>query len=233
MGLRFRGRDIRPTQTGPRVNEDIRAREVRVIDDEGEQLGVMTVPDAIQAAQDRELDLVEVAPNSDPPVCKIMDFGRYKYSLQKKAQEAKKRQKVVELKEVKMRIKIEDHDYNIKKKNAERFLLDGNKAKVTIMFRGREVTHPDFGRRLLDRLANDLIEIATVEQTPLLEGRNMVMVLAPKPGVRPPAKPAGAPATEAPPKAADEAPRTPLADAMEKAGGAREEREEEKGSQDA
>ena len=149
MGLRFRGRDIRPTQTGPRVNQDIRAREVRVIDDEGEQLGVLSVPDAIQAAQDRDLDLVEVAPNSEPPVCKIMDFGRYKYSLQKKAQEAKKRQKVVELKEVKMRIKIEDHDYLIKKKNAERFLLDGNKAKVTIMFRGREVTHPDFGRRLL------------------------------------------------------------------------------------
>ena len=228
MGLRFRGRDIRPTQTGPRVNQDIRAREVRVIDDEGEQLGVMTVGDAIQAAQDRDLDLVEVAPNSEPPVCKIMDFGRYKYSLQKKAQEAKKRQKVVELKEVKMRIKIEDHDYLIKKKNAERFLLDGNKAKVTIMFRGREVTHPDFGRRLLDRLANDLIEIAAVEQAPLLEGRNMIMVLAPKPGARP-AKPA--PAKEAAPKA-EEGAKTPLAEAIEKAGGARAKTEEE-GTQDA
>lgn len=227
MGLRFRGRDIRPTQTGPRVNQDIRAREVRVIDDEGEQLGVLSVPDAIQAALDRDLDLVEVAPNSDPPVCKIMDFGRYKYSLQKKAQEAKKRQKVVELKEVKMRIKIEDHDYAIKRRNAERFLLDGNKAKVTIMFRGREVTHPDFGRRLLDRLANDLIEIASVEQNPLLEGRNMIMILAPKPQKQ--ARPA--PAKEAASKA-EEGVKTPLAEAIEKAGGARAQTEE-KGSQDA
>ena len=231
MGLRFRGRDIRPTPSGPRVNQEIRAREVRVIDDEGEQLGVMAVPDAIQAAQDRDLDLVEVAPNSDPPVCKIMDYGRYKYSQQKKAQEAKKRQKVVELKEVKMRIKIEDHDYQIKKKNAERFLLDGNKAKVTIMFRGREVTHPDFGRRLLDRLSNDLIEIAAVEQTPLLEGRNMIMVLAPKPGARP-AKLASAPAAgkeTAPP--AGEGLTIPLGEALEEAGGARA--EEEEGRKDA
>ncbi len=214
MALRFRGRDIRPTVTGPRVNADIRAREVRVIDEDGEQLGVMPVPEAIQVAEDRDLDLVEVSPNSDPPVCKIMDFGRYKYTQQKKAQEAKKRQKVVELKEVKMRIKIEEHDYAIKKRHAERFLLDGNKAKVTIMFRGREVTHPDFGRRLLDRLANDLIEIATVEQASSLEGRNMTMILAPKPGR---AVKGGSGRAAAPREA--RALKSPLAEAMEKAAG--------------
>ena len=128
----------------------------------------------------RDLDLVEVSPNADPPVCKIMDLGRYKYMQQKKAQEAKKKQRVVEVKEIKLRIKIEEHDYAIKRRHAERFLNDGNKAKVTIMFRGREVTHPDLGRKLLERMANELIEIGTVEQFPNLEGRNMTMVIAPK-----------------------------------------------------
>jgi translation initiation factor IF-3 len=179
MVLRSRGRDIRPTVTGPRINRDIRVPQVRVIDEEGEQMGILTIDDAVQAAEDRDLDLVEVAPNSDPPVCKIMDYGRYKYTQQKKGKEAKKRQKIVELKEVKMRIKIDQHDYEFKKNHAERFLLDGNKAKVTIMFRGREVTHPDLGRKLLDRVANDLIEIGTIEQRPILEGRNMTMILVP------------------------------------------------------
>tara|TARA_B100000315_G_scaffold190021_1_gene179976 strand:+ start:743 stop:1492 length:750 start_codon:yes stop_codon:yes gene_type:complete len=179
MVLRSRGRDIRPTVTGPRINHDIRVPQVRVIDEEGEQMGILSIDDAVQAAEDRDLDLVEVAPNSEPPVCKIMDYGRYKYTQQKKGKEAKKRQKIVELKEVKMRIKIDEHDYEFKKNHAERFLLDGNKAKVTIMFRGREVTHPDLGRKILDRVANDLMEIGTVEQRPLLEGRNMTMVLAP------------------------------------------------------
>ena len=180
MAIRFRRRDIRPTPTGSPVNQDIRHPQVRVIDDEGEQMGVMPTEEAIAAAEDRDLDLVEVSPNADPPVCKIMDYGRYKYTLQKKANEAKKKQKIVELKEVKMRIKIEEHDYATKKKHAERFLLDGNKAKVTIMFRGREVTHPDLGRKLLDRMANELIQLGAVEQAPLLEGRNMTMVIAPK-----------------------------------------------------
>lgn len=179
MVLRSRRRDIRPTPTGPRVNRDIRAAEVRIIDEEGEQMGILPIDEAVQAAEDRFLDLVEVAPNSDPPVCKIMDFGRYKYTMQKKGKEAKRRQKIVELKEVKMRIKIDSHDYEFKKNHAERFLLDGNKAKVTIMFRGREVTHPDLGRKLLDRVANDLMEIGTIEQSPILEGRNMTMILVP------------------------------------------------------
>ena len=179
MVLRSRRRDISPTVTGPRVNHDIRVPEVRVIDEESEQLGILSIDDAVKAAEDRFLDLVEVAPNSDPPVCKIMDYGRYKYSMQKKGKEAKKRQKIVELKEVKMRIKIDEHDYEFKKNHAERFLLDGNKAKVTIMFRGRAVTHPHLGRKLLDRVSNDLMEICTIEQNPLLEGRNMTMVLAP------------------------------------------------------
>ncbi len=180
MASRFRGRDIHPTATGPRANRDIRVPMVRVIDEEGNQLGVLPVEEAVEAAEDRDLDLVEVSPNADPPVCKIMDLGRYKYTQQKKAQEAKKKQRVVEVKEVKLRIKIEKHDYAIKRKHAERFLNDGNKAKVTIMFRGREVTHPDLGRKLLERMANELLEIGTVEQFPNLEGRNMTMVLAPK-----------------------------------------------------
>lgn len=179
MAMRSRGRDIRPTTSGPRVNRDILARQVRVVDEEGEQMGILELEDAVQAAEDRDLDLVEVAPNSDPPVCKIMDYGRYKYTQQKKGKEAKKRQKIVEIKEVKMRIKIDEHDYEFKKNHAMRFLMDGNKAKVTIMFRGREVTHPDLGRKLLERVANELIEISTIEQPPLLEGRNMIMVLAP------------------------------------------------------
>jgi len=179
MVLRSRQKDVRLTPTGPRVNNDIRETEVRVIDEEGEQMGILSIGDAVQAAEDRFLDLVEVAPNSEPPVCKIMDYGRYKYTQQKKGKEARKRQKIVELKEVKMRIKIDSHDYEFKKNHAERFLLDGNKAKVTIMFRGREVTHPDLGRKLLDRVMNDLMEISTVEQSPLLEGRNMTMILIP------------------------------------------------------
>lgn len=219
MASRFRGRDIHPTATGPRANRDIRVPMVRVIDEEGQQLGVLPVEEAVTAAEDRDLDLVEVSPNADPPVCKIMDLGRYKYTQQKKAQEAKKRQRVVEVKEVKLRIKIEEHDYAIKRKHAERFLNDGNKAKVTIMFRGREVTHPDLGRKLLERMANDLLELGTVEQFPNLEGRNMTMVLAPKSTKPPrrdttPKKKSGR-KTDVP--EADEKPATPLAEAFERA----------------
>lgn len=219
MASRFRGRDIHPTATGPRANRDIRVPMVRVIDEEGQQLGVLPVEEAVTAAEDRDLDLVEVSPNADPPVCKIMDLGRYKYTQQKKAQEAKKRQRVVEVKEVKLRIKIEEHDYAIKRRHAERFLNDGNKAKVTIMFRGREVTHPDLGRKLLERMANDLLELGTVEQFPNLEGRNMTMVLAPKSTKPPrrdttPKKKSGR-KTDVP--EADEKSATPLAEAFERA----------------
>lgn len=216
MVLRSRGRrDVRPQAKGPRANEDIRVPQVRVIDEEGEQLGVLPIEEALEAADNRGLDLVEVSPNADPPVCKIMDYGRYKYTQQKKAHDARKRQKVVEVKEVKMRVKIDDHDYGFKKRHAERFLNDGNKAKVTIMFRGREITHPDLGRKLLDRLANELMEISNMEQHPKLEGRNMVMILAPKPG-----RPAPASRSKAPKEAStpDRGLKAPMAEALEKAG---------------
>ncbi len=220
MASRFRGRDIRPTATGPRANRDIRVPMVRVIDEDGQQLGVLPVEEAVEAAEDRDLDLVEVSPNADPPVCKIMDLGRYKYTQQKKAQEAKKKQRVVEVKEVKLRIKIEEHDYAIKRRHAERFLNDGNKAKVTIMFRGREVTHPDLGRKLLERMSNELMEISTVEQFPNLEGRNMTMVLAPK-ATKPPRKdstPRKKPARKVEEVTqSEEKLTTPLADAMQEA----------------
>jgi len=218
---RSRGRDIRPTVTGPRVNRDILARQVRVVDEEGEQMGILELVDAVVAAENRDLDLVEVAPNSEPPVCKIMDYGRYKYTQQKKGKEAKKRQKIIELKEVKMRIKIDEHDYEFKKNHAARFLNDGNKAKVTIMFRGREVTHPDLGRKLLQRVANELIEICTIEQHPLLEGRNMTMVLAPNKAA---GKAKGSSGKEGksdtkPPQAGGAEPvKTSLAESLEKAG---------------
>lgn len=250
MALRSRRRDIRPTVTGPRVNHDITAQQVRVVDEEGEQMGILAVEDAVQAAEDRDLDLVEVAPNSDPPVCKIMDYGRYKYTQQKKGKEAKKRQKIVELKEVKMRIKIDEHDYNFKKNHAERFLLDGNKAKVTIMFRGREVTHPDLGRKLLERVANELMEISIVEQSPLLEGRNMTMILAPNKAAQKIAKEkeSSAGKTKSGKKASQSGEKgplkAPLAEALENigdpaeespdgAGGSEEETQSEEGTSDA
>ncbi len=222
MASRYRGRDIHPTATGPRANRDIRAPMVRVIDEEGQQLGVLPVDEAVEAAEDRDLDLVEVSPNADPPVCKIMDLGRYKYTQQKKAQEAKKRQRVVEVKEVKLRIKIEEHDYVIKRRHAKRFLDDGNKAKVTIMFRGREVTHPELGRKLLERMANDLQELGAVEQFPNLEGRNMTMVLVPK-STRPPKRdttPKRRPGRRADAPEAPERLTAPLAEALGRAEGA-------------
>ncbi len=179
MVQRSRGNE-KNSRSGPRANRDITAAQVRVIDEEGGQLGELSIEVAVAVAEERDLDLVEVSPNSDPPVCKIMDLGRYRYIQQKKAQEAKKKQKIVEVKEVKLRIKIEEHDYQIKKKHAERFLNDGNKARITIMFRGREVTHSQLGRKLLDRMIEDLELIGNVEQEPNLEGRNMTVVIGPK-----------------------------------------------------
>jgi translation initiation factor IF-3 len=161
------------------INQAIRARELRVVDDEGNQLGVMALDDALAAAEERGLDLVEVSPNSTPPVCRIMDYGKYKYQQSKRAAEAKKKQAKVEVKEVKLRPKTEEHDYQFKVKNARRFISSGNKVKVTIMFRGREVTHPEFGRRILERVANDLADEAQVESHPNMAGRFMSMVLVP------------------------------------------------------
>lgn len=160
-----------------RINEEIRVREVRVTTAEGEQLGIMQVRDALQMAIEQNLDLVEVAPTARPPVCRIMDYGKFKYEQQKRDKEAKKKQKIVTIKEVKLRPNIEDHDFDVKKKNALRFLEDGDKVKVTIMFRGRELSHPELGRVLLVRMAKELADIANVEREPKLEGKNMIMIL--------------------------------------------------------
>ena len=161
------------------INRAIRAREVRVVDDEGEQLGVMDLDSALAAAEERGLDLVEVSPNADPPVCRVMDYGTYKYQQSKRAAEAKKKQVKVEVKEVKMRPKTEEHDFQFKLKNARRFLEAGNKVKFTIMFRGREVTHPEFGRKLLERLVDEVSDIAQAESRPNMSGRFMSMVVGP------------------------------------------------------
>jgi translation initiation factor IF-3 len=162
-----------------RINREIRAREVRVIDPEGKQLGVIPLVEALRAATNFELDLVEVSPKSEPPVCRIMDYGKFKYQQSKKAHDARKKQTVVHLKEVKMRPKTEEHDFQFKVRHIEKFLKEGNKTKVTIVFRGRELAHPDLGRKMLNRVTEESKEWAKVEQPPKFEGRNFVMVLAP------------------------------------------------------
>lgn len=164
-----------------KINEEIRAREVRVNSATGESLGIMSLRDALQMAAEQQLDLVEVAPTAKPPVCRIMDFGKYRYEQQKREKEAKKKQKVVTVKEVKLRPNIEQHDFNVKLKNALRFIEDGDKVKVTIMFRGRELSHPDLGRQILIKMAEELKELVVVEREPKLEGKNMIMILSPKP----------------------------------------------------
>ncbi len=155
-------------------------REVRVIADDGAQLGILPIFDAVRAAEERGLDLVEVAPQAEPPVCKIMDFGKYKYEQAKKAHESKKHQKIIQLKEVKMRPGTDVHDYNFKLNNAKRFLGEGNKVKVTVVFRGREMAHTDLGKALLDKVVTDIQEAGNIEQMPKQEGRALSMVIAPK-----------------------------------------------------
>jgi translation initiation factor IF-3 len=154
--------------------------EVRVIDSEGEQLGILPISEALAIAQERGLDLVEVAPNAEPPVCKVMDYGKYKYEQAKRQQEAKKKQTTIQVKEVKVRPKIEEHDLNYKMNNIRKFLSQRNKIKVSMIFRGREIAHTDLGYDLLKRIANELEDEVQVEQSPRLEGRNMSMILAPK-----------------------------------------------------
>ncbi|MDY6028863.1 MAG: translation initiation factor IF-3 [Acidaminococcaceae bacterium] len=163
-----------------RINEEIRAREVRVVGSEGQQLGIMSGRDALKLAAENHLDLVEIAPTAKPPVCRIMDYGKYRYEQQKRDKEARKKQKTFDIKEVKLRPGIEDHDFNVKLKNAVRFLEDGDKVKVTIMFRGRELTHPELGEVLLKKMAEQLQDMAVVERVPKLEGKNMIMIVAPK-----------------------------------------------------
>jgi translation initiation factor IF-3 len=165
---------------GPRINEEIRSREIQLIDKDGANHGVVETQAALAMAVEAGLDLVEIAPNSVPPVCKILDFGKYKYQAQKKAAEARKKQKVVEIKEIKLRPMIDDHDYDVKMRSMRRFFEEGDKVKVTLRFRGREMAHQELGAQLLNRVKDDNLPLAKVEQEPKLEGRQMVMVLAPR-----------------------------------------------------
>ena len=175
----FRGQQERDT-SGPKTNDAIVAREVRLIDQDGQNVGVVAKVDALERAQNAGLDLVEISPDANPPVCKILDYGKFKYQEQKKAAEARKKQKTVEVKEIKMRPNIDNHDYDVKMKSMLRFFDEGDKVKVTLRFRGREMAHQQIGRELLLRVKSDTEEIAKVESEPRLEGRQMVMVLAPR-----------------------------------------------------
>ena len=169
-----------PTRDGPRVNEEIRVPQVRLIDQDGEMQGVMSAREALMRAYEVGLDLLEISPNAVPPVVKILDYGKYKYEQQKKANEARKRQKVVEIKEIKVRPNIDDHDYDVKMRQMKEFIGEGDKVKVTLRFRGREMAHQDLGLKVLDRIRTELAETTKVESMPRLENRQMIMVLAPK-----------------------------------------------------
>ena len=169
-----------PVKDGPRTNEDIRVPKVLLIDENGEKQGIMPTSAALEAAQEAGLDLVEVSPTADPPVCKILDYGKFRFQEQKKKNEARKRQKVVEIKEIKLRPNIDDHDYDVKARAMTRFFEEGDKVKVTLRFRGREMAHPELGYRLLDRVRTETSDLAKVESEPQMEGRQMTMILAPK-----------------------------------------------------
>ncbi len=168
------------THSGPRVNEDIRSAQVRLIDEEGEMQGVMTAREAIQRAYSIGLDLLEISPNAEPPVVKILDFGKFKYEQQKKRNEAKKKQKVIEIKEIKVRPNIDENDYQVKMRAMKSFIDEGDKVKVTLRFRGREMAHQDIGIKVLERIRTELEVLTKVEQMPKMENRQMVMVLSPK-----------------------------------------------------
>jgi translation initiation factor IF-3 len=165
---------------GPRVNEDIRVREVQLIDAEGTNVGVTPINEAIAKAKEAGLDLVEISPNTNPPVCKILDYGKYKYQAQKKAAEARKKQKTVEVKEIKLRPGIDKHDYDVKVRSMHRFFEEGDKVKVTLRFRGREMAHQELGYKLLNRVKEDMATVAKVESEPMSEGRQIVMIMAPR-----------------------------------------------------
>jgi translation initiation factor IF-3 len=182
-----------------RINERIRVREVRVIDETGQQLGIMPPQQALTIARQRGLDLVEVSATAVPPVCRITDYGRYQYTEQKRARQARKHQTTIVVKEIKFRPKVDEHDYQFKKKHIERFLQEGDKVKATVFFRGREIAHPEIGRRILERLIQEVSELAVAENMPRMEGNTMHTILGPRPGMK--AKPA------APPPAAAAAPR--------------------------
>ncbi|HEX6860004.1 MAG TPA: translation initiation factor IF-3 [Caulobacteraceae bacterium] len=169
-----------PVKDGPRINDEIRVPRVLLIDQNGEKQGVMPTSSALEAAEEAGLDLVEIVPNAEVPVCKIMDYGKFKFQEQKKKNEARKRQKVVEVKEIKLRPNIDVHDYDVKAKSMHRFFDEGDKVKVTLRFRGREMAHPELGMKLLQKVKADFDEVAKVEYEPRMEGRQMIMILAPK-----------------------------------------------------
>ena len=169
-----------PSKDGPRINEDIRVPRVLLIDEHGEKQGVMPTASALEAAEEAGLDLVEVSPNSDPPVCKILDYGKFKYEQQKKRNEAKKKQKVIEIKEIKVRPNIDENDYQVKMRAMKSFIEEGDKVKVTLRFRGREMAHQDIGVRVLERIRSEMDLTTKVEQMPRMENRQMVMVLSPR-----------------------------------------------------
>ncbi len=170
------------------MNERIRAREIRLIDENGEMIGVMAPMRALDIARDRNLDLVEISPNALPPVCKIMDYGRHKYEQAKKENEARKNQKTITLKEIRMRPRTDDHDIEVKTRKIQEFLAEGDKVRVSVQFRGAEMRHPDLGRKLLDEIAEDLKGTATIERSPIMEGRMMSMIVSRAPGWEPPKK---------------------------------------------
>lgn len=170
----------RPQRDVPQINDKIRFPKVRVIDYNNSQLGIMSPDEALKLAEEQELDLVLVSDKADPPVCRIIDYGKYKFEQEKKAREARKKQHTADVKEVKMRYKIEEHDYHVRVNNAKRFLKAGDKVKATITFRGREIQHANLAEELLSRMAKDLEELAEIQQAPKREGRNMMMLLAPK-----------------------------------------------------
>jgi len=162
------------------INDEIRAREVRLVGPDGEQIGIKNIRDALQMAIDLNMDLVNIAPTAKPPVCRIMDYGKFRYEQQKKEKEARKNQKIVDLKEVWFKSNIDEHDYQTKYRNVVKFLKEGDKVKASVRFRGREIAHSELGKKILDRLASEVAELCTVERVPKLEGRAMIMILAPK-----------------------------------------------------
>jgi translation initiation factor IF-3 len=172
--------NLTPSRDGPRVNKEIASVQVRLIDEEGENVGVVATAVALERAVEAGLDLVEISPGADPPVAKILDYGRFKYEDQKKKNEARKKQKVIEVKEIKMRPNIDRHDYDVKMRSINRFIGDGDKVKVTLRFRGREMVHQELGLKVLNRVREQIDEIAKVEQFPRMEGRQMIMIVAPR-----------------------------------------------------
>lgn len=189
----FRGND---RQRETRVNERIRAREVRLIDENGEMVGVMAPTRALEIARERDLDLVEISPNAIPPVCKLMDYGRFKYEQAKKENEARKNQKTITLKEIRLSPRTDEHDVDVKTRKIQEFLAEGDRVRVSVKFRGAEMRHPDIGRKLLDGIAEDLKGTVVIERSPMMEGKMMSMIISRAPGWEPPKKQVPAPASK-------------------------------------